>query len=147
MSTFLPAMWPAFFIRVRPASRKAKPACMNMTRTAATTTQIVLAAISRSWFLGIDFHLLEASPRSVVRDVRDRGRPRDPVAGLVAAARRVGDRLDDALGDVVLHDEHEQRLGQEPRLEDPAPVLGGHAALASVADPLDPGPAEVAGVP
>src|SRR5438132_1601683 len=39
--TFLPAMWPAFFIRVSPASRKAKPACMNMTSTAVTTTQIV----------------------------------------------------------------------------------------------------------
>ncbi len=46
MSTFLPAMCAAFFIRVSPASRKAKPACMNMTRTAATTTQMVLAAIS-----------------------------------------------------------------------------------------------------
>src|SRR5438445_10007660 len=41
-------MWPAFFIRVSPASRKAKPACMNMTRTAVMTTQMVLAAISRS---------------------------------------------------------------------------------------------------
>ena len=39
--TFLPAMWPAFFIRVRPASRNAKPACMNITRMAVTTTQIV----------------------------------------------------------------------------------------------------------
>src|SRR5512133_2284408 len=46
MSTFLPAMCAAFFIRVRPASRKAKPACMNITRIAATTTQMVLAAIS-----------------------------------------------------------------------------------------------------
>ena len=52
MRTFLPAMWPAFFIRVRPASRNAKPACMNMTSTAVMTTQIVLAAISRSEFLG-----------------------------------------------------------------------------------------------
>src|SRR5207249_6932804 len=98
MRTFLPAMWPAFFIRVRPASRKANPACMNMTRTAATTTQIVLAAISRSWFLGIDFHLLQASTGSVVGHVLDRARPRDPVARVVAAAGRVGDRLDDALG-------------------------------------------------
>ena len=49
MSTFLPAICAAFFIRVRPASRNAKPACMNMTRTAATTTQRVLAAISSWW--------------------------------------------------------------------------------------------------
>ena len=48
MRMFLPAMWPAFFIRVRPASRKAKPACMNITSTAVMTTQIVLAAMSRS---------------------------------------------------------------------------------------------------
>jgi hypothetical protein len=37
-------MWPTFFIRVRPASRNAKPACMNITSTPAMTTQIVLAA-------------------------------------------------------------------------------------------------------
>jgi len=41
-------MWPAFFMRVRPASRNAKPACMNITRIAVTTTQIVDAATSRS---------------------------------------------------------------------------------------------------
>ena len=40
-------MCAAFFIRVRPASRKAKPACMNITSTAATTTQSVLAAIEQ----------------------------------------------------------------------------------------------------
>jgi hypothetical protein len=39
-------MCAAFFIRVNPASRKAKPACMNITSTAATTTQIVFVAIS-----------------------------------------------------------------------------------------------------
>ena len=37
-------MWPTFFIRVRPASRNAKPACMKITSTAVMTTQIVLAA-------------------------------------------------------------------------------------------------------
>src|SRR3954452_24125133 len=71
ISTFLPAMWPAFFIRVSPASRKAKPACMNITRTAVMTTQIVDAAMSRSWFLGIDSDLLQASPGPVVHDVPD----------------------------------------------------------------------------
>ena len=39
-------MCAAFFIRVNPASRKAKPACMNITSTAATTTQIVFVATS-----------------------------------------------------------------------------------------------------
>src|SRR5215471_4445157 len=37
MRTFLPAMCAAFFIRVRPASRKANPACMNITSSSATT--------------------------------------------------------------------------------------------------------------
>ena len=41
-------MWPTFFIRVSPASRNAKPACMKMTRIAARMTQIVLAAIVSS---------------------------------------------------------------------------------------------------
>ena len=51
VSTFFAATWPTFFIRVSPASRKAKPACMNMTRIAATTTQMVEAAIARSVLL------------------------------------------------------------------------------------------------
>ena len=44
MRTFFAAMWPTFFIRVSPASRKAKPACMKITSTPVMTTQIVLAA-------------------------------------------------------------------------------------------------------
>src|ERR1043166_1508296 len=119
MRMFLPAMWPAFFIRVRPASRKAKPACMNITSTAVTTTQIVLAAIRRSWFLGTDFHLLEVQTRPVVRDPLDGREPDEPVAPPVAAARRVDDRRDDGAGLLVRDDEHEHRLRQEPRLEDP----------------------------
>src|SRR5436309_15871485 len=94
ISTFLPAMCAAFFIRVSPASRKAKPACMNITSTAVTTTQIVLAAISRSWFLGTDFHLLQALARPVVSDLSDRRRPDQPVARLVAAARGRAARAD-----------------------------------------------------
>src|SRR5918992_5201354 len=47
-STFLAAMWPAFFIRVSPASRNAKPACMNITRIAAKITQTVLVTINVS---------------------------------------------------------------------------------------------------
>src|SRR6516164_4107370 len=101
MRTFLPAMCAAFFIRVRPASRNANPACMNMTRTAVTTTQIVLAAIRRSWFLGIELSLLEPQGRPVVGHVADRSRPDDPVARLVAAPRCVGDRRDDGVGLLV----------------------------------------------
>src|SRR5689334_1946240 len=144
--TFLPAMWPAFFIRVSPASRKAKPACMNITSTAVTTTQIVEAAISRSWFSGIDLHLLQPPAGAVVRHVADRARPHDPVARLVAAPRRVRDRVDDRVRDGVVDDEREHRLGQEARLEDAAPVLVGDAALPSVADRLDDRHADVAGL-
>src|SRR5262249_21564769 len=129
MSTFLPAMWPAFFMRVRPASRKAKPACMNMTSTAVTTTQIVDAAISRSWVLGTDPPLPQPHPGPVVRDVRDRAGPDEAVARLVARARRVDDRRDDLLRAVVVDDEREQRLGQEPRFEHAAAVLVRDPAL------------------
>src|SRR3954452_2813201 len=130
MRMFLPAMWPAFFIRVRPASRNAKPACMNMTRTAVMTTQMVLAAISRSLFLGTRLHLLEGHAGPGVGHVLDGRRPDQAVARLVAAARRIGDRVDDRVGLVVGDDEDEQRLRQEPRLEDPAAVLVLDAALA-----------------
>jgi hypothetical protein len=37
---------PAFLPREKPISRKAKPACMNITRQAATTTHSVLMATS-----------------------------------------------------------------------------------------------------
>src|SRR5437868_13451929 len=103
-------MWPAFFILVRPASRNAKPACMNMTSTAVTTTQMVDAAINRSWFLGIDLRLLELLAGPVVCDVAHGARPDDAVAGFVAAARRIGDRPYDGVGDRVVDDEREHRL-------------------------------------
>src|SRR5581483_9440562 len=146
MSTFLPAMCAAFFMRVSPASRKAKPACMNMTRTAVTTTQIVLAAMRRSWFLGMELGLLEAQCRAVVRDVSDRRRPDDSVSGLVAAAGGVGDRGDDPLGLLVGDDEDQQRLGEEARLEDAAAVLVRDPALTAVADRLDDRDADVPGL-
>src|SRR5438067_330046 len=130
-------MWPAFFIRVSPASRKAKPACMNITRIAATTTQIVLAAIKRSRLLATDLHLLQARRRPVVHDARHRRYPAEAVARLVAAARGVDDRPDHAVDDVVLDDEHEHRLRQEARLEHAAAVLVRDAALPAVADRLD----------
>src|SRR3954452_15250032 len=146
MRTFLPAMWPAFFIRVSPASRNAKPACMNITRTAVRTTQIVLAAISRSWFLGIDLDLPEPAARAVVGDAVDGARPDEPVARLVAAPRRVGDRGGDGVGELVLDDERQQRLGQEARFEDAAAVLVRDAALPAVADRLDDRHADVPGL-
>ncbi len=39
---------PAFLPRTKPISRKAKPACMNMTRRAATTTQVVSMRVMAS---------------------------------------------------------------------------------------------------
>src|ERR1041384_1794361 len=139
MRTFLPRVCRAFFIRASPASRKAKPACMNITSTAVTTTQIVLAAISRSWFLGTDFHLLQALARPVVSHVSALRRPDQPLARLVAAARGRDDRRDDRIGLVVGDDEDENGLRQEPRLEDAAAILVRDAALLAVADRLDHG--------
>src|SRR5919197_4231029 len=144
MRTFLPAMWPAFFIRVSPASRNAKPACMNITSTAVTTTQIVDAAISRSC-LDTGRHSFQACARPVVHDVRDGRGPAEPVARLVAAARGVDDRGDHAVDDLVAHDEDEHRLRQEARLEDAAAVLVRDAALAAVTDRLDHRHADVPG--
>src|SRR5690606_39483334 len=37
-----------FLLRVRPLSTSAKPACMNMTRKAATNTQVRFSAVSNS---------------------------------------------------------------------------------------------------
>ena len=60
-------------------------------------------------------------------------------------ARRVDDGGDDAVRDVVLDDERHERLRQEARLEDAAPVLVRDALLATVADGLDHGDADVPG--
>src|SRR5213078_3727013 len=111
-------MCPAFFIRVSPASRNAKPACMNMTSTAVMTTQMVDAATSRSWFETLDIGRdpLQARARAVVHDVGHRRRPAQAVPGLVAALRRVDDRRDDAVEDLVRHHEHEHCLREEARL-------------------------------
>src|SRR6516165_1297810 len=104
MSTFLPAMCAAFFIRQRPASRRAKPACRNRTRTAVITTQIVLAAMRSSVLRAKGLDLLQAQRRAVVGHVPDRRRPDDPVARLVAAPRRVRDRRHHGLGLLVRDD-------------------------------------------
>src|SRR5712691_3203626 len=110
---------------------------MNMTSTAVMTTQIVDAAISRSWFLGTDLHLLQLATRPVMDDVRDLRRPHEAVTRLVTGACGVDDRLDDLLRELVLDDEDQQRLRQEPRLEHPPAVLVRDAALPAVADRLD----------
>src|SRR3977135_2980449 len=103
-------MWPAFFIRVRPASRNAKPACMNITSTAAMTTQMVDIPIRRSCF---DIELLQTCAGAVVHDAVEGGGPDEPVTRLVAAPRSVDDRGDHAFDDRVRDDEDEQRLRQE----------------------------------
>src|SRR5207247_808913 len=145
MRTFLPAMWPAFFIRVRPASRKAKPACMNITSTAVMTTQIVLAAMRRSEFLGTGLHLLELASRAVVHHAVDARAPHDPVARFVAAPGGVADHRGDVVGDLVLDEEDQQRLRQEARLEHTTAVLVRDAALPAVPHRLDHGHAYMSG--
>src|SRR5581483_8168230 len=136
MRTFFPAMCPAFFMRVRPASRNAKPACMNMTRTAVITTHTVEIAISSSC-RDIELHLLEPAARPMMSDAPYGRDPAQAVTRLVAAAGGVDDRLDDVVDHLVGHDEDEHRLRQEPRLEDTAAVLVRDTPLAAVADRLD----------
>src|SRR5258708_35032765 len=132
-------MCPALSIRVRPASRNAKPACMNITSTAVMTTQIVDIPTSRSCF-DIEFlHCcwFNCGAGAVVHDVLDGCRPDEAVARLVAALRCVDDRGDDAVHDRVGDDEDEQRFRQEPRLENAPAVLVRNAPLATVTDCLD----------
>ena len=88
-------------------------------------------------------HRLEPHAGAVVRDVSDVGRPDDPVARLVAAAGRVGDRVDDRARDLVGDDEGQQSFRQEPGLEDPSPVLVRDSAPAAMADRLDDGDPDV----
>ena len=121
MSTFFAAMWPTFFIRVSPASRKAKPACMNITSTAARTTQIVLAAIARSALLiarpprgGLPVRLCVTLSTRVVQTI--------PSPETCRCGRRRRSRHD-RVGLLVLDDEDEVRLRQEARLEDAPAVL------------------------
>jgi len=45
---FFMMMFPAFFALVNPASTRAKPACMNITRMAASTSQTSLTAFATS---------------------------------------------------------------------------------------------------
>src|SRR5437763_395004 len=84
-----------------------------------------------------DLHLLQRHAGAVVHHVRDRRRPHEPVARLVSAASGIGDRRHDAVHQVVLDDEEQQRLRQEARLEDAPAVLVRDPALPAVADRLD----------
>src|ERR1041385_6682528 len=106
IKTFFAATCPTFFIRVRPASRNAKPACMNITSTAVMSTQIVLAAMSRS-LLDTRLHLLEQEPGPVVDDVLDVGAPAETVARLVPAPRGVRDRVLHRVRELVAHEERQ----------------------------------------
>src|SRR5262245_29636253 len=117
---------------------------MNITSTAVTTTQIVLAAMRRS-LLDTRLHLLQLASRAVVHHAVDARAPHDPVARLVAAPGRVADRGGDLLGEIVLDEEDQHRLRQEPRLEDATAVLVRDAALPPVSDGLDHGYADVPG--
>src|SRR5437016_6334342 len=117
---------------------------MNITSTAVTTTQIVLAATRRS-LLDTRLHLLQPASRAVVDHVVDGAAPDDPVAGLVAAPRGIADHGGDLVGDLVLDEEDQERLRKEARLEHPTAVLVCDAALAAVPDGLDHGHADVPG--
>ncbi len=52
VSTVFPATWPAFFIRVEPASKRAKPACIKITSMAATMTHVASIAEAREANVG-----------------------------------------------------------------------------------------------
>ena len=75
------------------------------------------------------------------------GHPADPVAVDMARLRRVGDRLDDGLGELVRDDEGQMGLRQESRLEHAAAVLVRDPLLAAVPDRLDDGHADCPSAP
>ena len=103
MRTFFAATCPTFFILVSPASRNANPACMNITRIAATTTQIVLAAMVRSTVVTRTPPRRRGTtkkapglPRTLRHQCRSRARRRPREAGTVSQCR--GSRKLDAIG-------------------------------------------------
>src|SRR5713101_8100760 len=118
---------------------------MNITNTAVMTTQMVDAAINKSWFLGTGPDPLELAPCSMMDDVGDLRGPDEPVAGLVAAAGGIDDRVDHELGQTILDHEDQHRLGQEARLENAPPILMRHSTLPTVTDGLDHGHTDMPG--
>src|SRR5437868_6734295 len=117
---------------------------MNITSTAVTTTQIVLAATRRS-LLDTGLHLLQPASGPVVDHVVDGAAPDDPVAGLVATSRGVADHRRHVVGDLVPHEEDQDRLREEARFEHATTVFVRDAALPAVPDGLDHGHADVPG--
>src|SRR5215211_3966011 len=55
---------PTFLPRVKPSSRNRKPACMNMTRTAATITQVVFRSVTTSLNFGVSCAMAALGTRS-----------------------------------------------------------------------------------
>src|SRR3954451_24145721 len=66
-------MVPAFFWRLKPISRKANPACMNMTRTPATITQMVSMPTAGLMAANMEGSLDRAPGHVVVSLAKDRG--------------------------------------------------------------------------
>src|SRR5437763_1281674 len=120
MSTFLPAMWAAFFILVSPASRNAKPACMNMTSTAATRSRMTTAStlITSSPALPCN-RLLQGSCDGLAAPLQEHGVPPDAVPLRDSVARP-----DDAEAAARVQGETGPVLGEDRRLDrpDPAPL-------------------------
>src|SRR4029450_6841693 len=78
---------PAFFIREKPTSRKRKPTCMNMTSTAATTTQVVSIAGMASLRVG---SMTRNGPR--VARIRHAPGVQDSPCGFVPVAKTASRR-------------------------------------------------------
>src|SRR6202162_4220796 len=62
--TTLATTVPTFFIRLKPTSSIAKPACMNMTKHAATMTQTVSAATPAAWVAVVSSAKAETGTRA-----------------------------------------------------------------------------------
>ena len=129
--TFFAAMWPTFFIRVRPASRNAKPACMNITRIGreddpdradvAMASSLGRHATSTSSSFAPGAVVDVTSRPGVVQTIPS------PDSWPVRAASTIASTTPSASSSV--DDEDQQRLRQEARLEDAAAVLVRDAAL------------------
>ena len=78
---------PAFFIREKPTSRNRKPTCMNMTSTAATTTQVVSIAGMASLRVGSMTHMVENGAL-----IRHAPGVQDSAAGVVQSGWRTATR-------------------------------------------------------
>ena len=145
-AAFFAAMWPTFFIRVRPASRKAKPACMNITRIAGdehphgARRDVELSGSSS------DLHLLQwlRPVRLCVTfstgDVQTIPSPDSlPLRAASTIAATTASATSSSTTNV-------RTPSAGTGLEDPAAVLVRDAALAAVADRLDHRHPDVSGL-